>query len=247
MKPIILIPTSNVVSEALKTVTGDTEILYSDRRSAATVIEAGGLPVFMPTFDTPDKTVLEQYLAMAGGVFVPGEDTSTDPQCFGETNTHTPGRIDAERDRSDIALIKLAYERKLPILGICKGMQIINVALGGTLYQDITQQHQSAIDHDVRGSRTSFTHQALLTSGSILGKVYKDGIIRLNGGHQQAVKQLSDKLVGVAVSEDGIIEAFEAIDYPFLLGTQFHLELQSSDQTALAVFEAFITAAKTKA
>lgn len=244
MKPIILIPTSNVVSDALEAVTGDTEILYSDQRSAAAIIKAGGLPVFIPTLDTPDKATLEQYLDMADGIFLPGEDTSTDPECFGEANTHTSGRVDSERDRSDVELVKAAYARKLPMLGICKGMQIINVALGGTLYQDVTQQHPSSIDHDVRGGRTSFTHQASLASGSRLGKIYKDGIIRLNGGHQQAVKQLSEKLTGVAVSDDGIIEAFEAIDYPFLLGTQFHLELQVPDTTAAAVFAAFITAAK---
>jgi putative glutamine amidotransferase len=145
------------------------------------------------------------------------------------------------RDRIDILLIKKAYEKKIPILGICKGAQIINVALGGTLYQNIVRDKKDAFDHNIRkGSRADFTHNATLEKNSLLYKIFKRKTIKVNGGHQQAVKTLPSSLISIAKAEDNIIEAFEGKNNPFLLGIQFHAELQSFDSKYFKIFSEFI-------
>jgi len=243
-KPIILITTSNVNSSALEPVIGDRDIMYSDKASAQAVINAGGLPIYVPTVTTESFSDLEAYVAMADGIFITGADTNTNPLYYGERPTHFKGRIDDERDRVDIELIKMAYERKIPLLGVCKGMQVMAVALGGTLYQDTLLQHPGAFNHDVsKTSRSNFTHVASLTEGSRLRTIFGKETHLLNGGHQQAVKTLPGSLQPVAVADDGVVEAYEGVDYPFLLGVQFHPELRSFDKPFAHIFDEFVAAA----
>lgn len=240
-KPKILISTSNANSPDLSNITGDTEIIYSDKATSDAVVKAGGLPFYIPSISNIGKTELESYLANAVGVLLTGADTNTNPLYYGESPTHLKGRIDDERDQIDIELTKMAYQRKLPILGICKGMQIINVALGGTLYQNITSQCPSCFDHDIKKTnRSNFTHKAKLANGSILKRIFNKDVVYINGGHQQGVKDLSKKLKAVAVAEDRIIEAYEGISYPFLLGVQFHAELRLFDPPFSEIFKVFI-------
>lgn len=240
-RPKILISASNVNSPDLSNITGDTEIIYFDKATADAVVKAGGLPFYIPSVSSVGKEELELYIVNADGVLLTGGDTNTNPLYYGESPTHLKGRIDDERDQIDIELIKIAYQRKLPILGICKGMQITNVALGGTLYQNISSQCSNCFDHDIKKTnRSNFTHKAKLTSGSILKRIFNKDVIYINGGHQQAVKDLSKKLKAVAVAEDRIIEAYEGISHPFLLGIQFHAELRLFDPPFFEIFKMFI-------
>jgi putative glutamine amidotransferase len=244
-KPRILITTSNVNSASLEPITGDTEILYTDKAAAAAVIQAGGLPVYLPSLTLLDTNDLQAYLADADGVLITGADTNTNPLYYGEKPTHLEGRIDDERDQIDIALIKLAYQAKVPLLGICKGMQIINVALGGTLYQKVTAQLPGSFDHDIKKtSRSNLTHTASLTEGSMLQQIFRGTELSANGGHQQAVKTLPASLTAVATASDSVVEAYEGIGYPFLLGIQFHAELRQFDEPFKAIFTRFIAAAR---
>lgn len=243
-RPRILITASNVSSSALEGIVGDTDILYSDRATAAAVITAGGLPLYMPAMEALKPGDFDMYLSMVDGVLLTGADTNTNPVYYGEQPTHLAGRIDDERDRIDIALVQRAYQKRIPLLGICKGMQVLAVGLGGTLYQNVLVQHPGAFDHDVRKtSRANITHKATLTKGSVLADIFKAATMPLNGGHQQAVKALPDALRPIAIADDGIVEAFDALDYPFLLGIQFHAELRLSDAPFAEIFKRLVAAA----
>lgn len=243
-KPRILITNSNINSSALADLTGDTEIIYSDKASAEAVIQAGGLPFYMPALSTISEADIVAYLTLADGVLLTGADTNTNPLHYNEPPTHLKGRIDDERDRVEISLVKLAHDKKLPLFGICKGMQVMNVALGGTLYQDISAQHSAAINHDIKKTnRANLTHANQVAKESLLGQIFGKTTINTNAGHQQAVKQLAPGLVATATSEDDIIEAYEDPAYPFLIGVQFHPELRTFDPHFFALFEQFINAA----
>ena len=244
-KPIILITTSNVNSSSLESVTGDTDILYTDRATAKAVLQAGGIPIYMPAIEDTSEEALERYLSLADGVLITGADTNTNPLYYGEKPDHMKGRIDDERDRVDIAVIQSAYKKDLPTLGICKGMQLVNVALGGSLYQNISSQCNECFDHDIKKtSRANFTHKGTVEKDSLMMRIFKKPSINLNGGHEQAVKQLSSTLKATVTADDGIIEAYEGKNRKFLLGIQFHAELRVFDKPYLEIFKQFIDSCK---
>jgi putative glutamine amidotransferase len=247
-KPVILISASNVNSSALEPITGDTDIIYSDRASALTVIQAGGIPIYLPSVAALGENDIAAYLELADGLLITGADTNTNPIYYGEMATQLKGRIDDERDRVDIMLIQQAYEKKMPIIGICKGMQLINVALGGSLYQNIAVQRPDCLDHNIRKThRSNLSHRVQVEKESIFYDIFKGEECSLNGGHEQGVKSLSEKLTAVATASDGIVEAFEGAEHPFLLGLQFHPELRQFDAPFRGIFERFIVAAKERA
>ncbi|HTE22252.1 MAG TPA: gamma-glutamyl-gamma-aminobutyrate hydrolase family protein [Candidatus Limnocylindria bacterium] len=245
-KPKILISMSNVTSPSLEEIVGDVEILYSDRAAATAIIKAGGLPIYMPSLIDLSEDDLSRYINIADGVLIAGEDVGTNPAYYGEDVLDKAARLDDERDQTDIRLVKLAYQKKIPMLGLCKGMQIINVALGGTLYQDIASQYPGAINHDAKNSRTKFTHRATLKEESVLKSIFGGDKLRVNGGHRQGVKELSKQLTAVATASDGIVEAFEGSNYPFLLGVQFHPEIRLFDPQFMEIFNRFVSFAKSK-
>jgi putative glutamine amidotransferase len=235
-----------VCDAALSPITGDTEIVYSDKATAVAIVKAGGLPMYLPAISAVSDSDLQLYLDAADAILVTGADTNMNPIYYGETplRQKKETRIDDERDRIDLQLVRKAYEKTMPMIGICKGMQVINVALGGTLYQDVTMQHESSFSHDIsKTNRANLTHLATMAEDSSLQDIFGMGEVHLNGGHQQAVKVLSDKLKPGAIAEDGIVEIYEGKDYPFLVGTQFHPELRSFDTMFFKLFERFIAAA----
>lgn len=238
--------TSNVQSGSLGSITGDTEIVYSDKATAEVIVKAGGLPLYLPSIASLSKEDLAAYVAMADGLLVTGADSNMNPIYYNEApvRVEKKTRIDDERDRTDLALIPLAYEKSLPMLGICKGMQVINVALGGTLYQDVGSQHLGSSNHDIsKTNRANFTHLATMVEGSSLQDIFGSGDVHLNGGHQQAIKDLAPVLKPAAVAKDGIVEIYEGKDYAFLVGTQFHPELRAFDPVFFKIFERFLAAA----
>lgn len=244
-RPYILITTSNVANQDLAPIVGDTEIIYSDRASAIAVLHAGGLPLYMPAlYDASDATLIDQYLDLVSGVFVTGADTHTDPKFYGEDITDLKGRIDSERDSVDIPLIQRAHSRGMPIIGICKGMQLINVALGGSLYQNVFTQHShpKSFNHSIKNKRREITHSITLPKDSLLRDLAISEFTGVNGGHEQGVKVLASSLDPAALSDDEIVEAFQSKPgFPFVFGTQFHCELMTSDPNFSAIIENFIS------
>lgn len=183
---------------------------------------AGGIPVQLPAIQ--NTTDFEYIFRHIDGLLIPG-GCDIAPYFFGEQPDKNLGHIDAVVDRHEIELIRLAYDAGIPILGICRGHQVINVAFGGSLYQDIPSALPDAIGHDQSGcKREEFYHKIEILPSSTLHQIFGKDSVYVNSFHHQAVKQLGEGLRTVATAPDGIIEAFESTGDRFVLGVQFHPE-----------------------
>lgn len=197
---------------------------------------AGGFPVMLSY--TTDEAKLREYADFCDGfLFAGGVDL--DPAFYGETIQFDSVEVDAERDAFEAAAFKVFYPTNKPMLGICRGIQAINVFLGGSLYQHIPGHHQSPIPEVER-------HQPLhVLSGSLLEQLCGKSEIFVNSFHHQNVKALAPTLVADALSDEGYVEALHSTVHPFLFAVQFHPEIYSTqpdDDHSRAIFSAFINA-----
>lgn len=177
-----------------------------------------------------------------GVLFAGGEDV--DPAFYGEEKKYDSVDINYARDQFEMKLLEHALHRRLPILGICRGAQVINVGFGGTLYQDLAQDAAPEFEHrqtDTGKSRNDTTHTVTVTEpGSLLAGAVS-GSCRVNSLHHQAIKRLGHGLKVTAHSEDGLVEAVEAAnDYPFLLAVQWHPEEITDRPEQQRIFKEFI-------
>ena len=185
------------------------------------VEKAGGLPlIFAP--GTPDDA--PQLLDHVRGLLLTG-GSDVDPALYGEARQPTLKRVIPERDAFEIALCHEALRRDLPVLAICRGQQVLNVALGGTLHQDIASQVPAAIEHVGKGARWDTTHDVELLPGTRLRSILGNQTLAVNSFHHQAVKQVAEGLVVSARSPvDGVIEGLESRCHGFCLAVQWHPE-----------------------
>ena len=169
------------------------------------------------------------------------------PRFFGEEPIVGIGEMDYERDLIEIELTRQAERLDMPILGICHGIQVISVAFGGTLYQDIYSQMPGCLDHNQKAIKETNTHTVRVVRGSGLFKILGSETVWVNSNHHQAVKDLPPGFVASATASDGIIEAIEKPDYPFLLGIQWHAEgTWMHDEASRRIFSALVEAARQK-
>jgi putative glutamine amidotransferase len=160
---------------------------------------------------------------IAGLVLTGGEDL--DPHRFGQDPHPRTGEPHALRDAYEIALARTAYERRVPTLAICRGAQVMNVALGGTLVQDIPSQHPSGIDHDQSGRRNDRVHDVEISRPSRLADIVSSTRIFVNSSHHQSVDGVGEGLRVVARASDGIIEGLESTDPAWwMVAVQWHPE-----------------------
>jgi len=207
------------------------------------VFDAGGIPVIIPIIR--DEKDFDAYLDKLDGlIFSGGIDIS--PLNYDENPLKEINRMSSVRDKYEFGLFKKAYERKLPILGICRGCQLMNVSLGGKLYQDINTQVPEAFGHSPKSMPSDEIFHAInIKEDSKFYNFFEKERIFVNSYHHQAIKKLGDNLKVAALSDDGIIEAIEATDDRFMIGVQFHPEgLQRRHTEFLKIFEALIEAAK---
>jgi len=160
----------------------------------------------------------------------------------------TCGRLDPARDRVELQLARWAIAEGKPLFGLCRGLQIVNVALGGTLYQDIAAQRRDAIKHDYFPTagfpRDHLAHRVTVASGSRLDALVGSAPLEVNSMHHQAVKDLARGLVSTAVAPDGLVEGLEAPGSQFLLGVQWHPEsLTDRDPRMHRLLTGFVEAA----
>lgn len=205
--------------------------------------EAGGIPMVLPLL--PDRAAWRQVVAHVHGLLVTGSGSDLAPEFYGERQRHKFARMSRERATMELGIAKVAYRADVPMLGICGGMQSLNVALGGTLYQDIATQLKSPIDHLPSYSATKTSHSVQIAPGSLLRRIAGKARMEVNSSHHQSVKKVAPNLVLTAVAPDGVIEAIEAPDRAFILGVQWHPEfLYNQDPIQHRLFTALIRAAR---
>lgn len=206
------------------------------------VDRAGGAPILIPPGLSSDK--LHRVYETLQGLLLPG-GVDVDPALYGQSAHGSLSRLDKDRDQMEIALARWAFEDGMPILGICRGIQVLNVALGGTLYQDIPTQVNSAIDHRrVDRKRDWLAHPVAVAEGARLAQVLGCTTLEVNSLHHQAVENLATTLRAVAWAPDGLIEGVERQDGAFCIAVQWHPEEFPAPSPHQALFKALVEAAR---
>ncbi len=207
--------------------------IHEDYISA--ISSAGGCPILLfPHNEIPSF--------LDGIVFSGGGDI--DPLLFGEEPLFQSGEISPVRDAFELSLCKQAMARDIPLLGICRGMQIINIALGGTIFQDISVQTNSKLKHSQQAPRDYATHSIFIEENSLLSALWEKETASVNSFHHQAVAFLGENLQASAKSRDGLTEALEHKEKPFVLGVQWHPEAMMHTTEQKKLFAAFLKAAE---
>jgi putative glutamine amidotransferase len=247
-RPIIGIPTQTL--QSLGGVSADIPPSWvMSQRYIQTLVQAGAIPWMIPLVDT---ATLRGVFDAVDGLFLPG-GADIDPASYGRGPHPLCDRTDPERDRVELAMARWAIAEGKPVLGVCRGMQLINVAAGGTLYQDLAEQMPGAIKHDYfpfmgRGfARDFFAHSVQVAPGTRLARLVGAGALKVNSMHHQGVKTLGRGLRPTAVSPDGLVEAVELDGDAYALAVQWHPEaLTDADDRSRALFEDFVEAARGK-
>ena len=202
------------------------------------VLAGGGIPIILPSEPTAG---IPSYLKALHGILLSG-GVDIEPYFFGAEPSPFLGEITPERDWFEISLVRNALPLKIPILGICRGAQVLNVAFGGTLCQHIQTKGRHSIKHSQSAPRWHCTHSITIQDGTKLGEMIGAGPHRVNSFHHQSIQHVAEGFHVVAKSKDGVIEAIEGrIDHPFLIGVQWHPECMiENDEGALALFRKFV-------
>ncbi len=209
------------------------------------VRDAGGLPVLLPSLGAEPELAAEEYLDRVGGLLLTGGE-DVHPSFYGEAARPELEEVDEVRDRFEIALARAAHRRGIPTLSICRGVQVANVALGGSLVQDIPSQTGSAVRHRPGSGEPMPTHEVEVVAGTRLRHVLGVDRARVNSHHHQSAGRVAPGLRVAARSSDGVIEALEDPRHPYFLGVQWHPEKAAEDPLSRAVFRAFLDACRRK-
>ncbi len=209
------------------------------------VIRAGATPLVAPpseNYDSSDAAAAE--LLRAGSALVLSGGPDLDPDLFGQAPNPRLGQINPIRDRLELALAREALRRGVPVLGICRGAQVLNVAAGGGLVQDIASAVPGAHLHDVRAPRDYPTHWVSIEEGTLLHRIVGESRLRVNSFHHQACAPVAPGFVQSASADDGVVEAIERAEGGFALGVQWHPEcMYHKCGSSLRLFEALVEAA----
>jgi len=206
------------------------------------VTRAGGLPLMLPLTDREDQ--LKRMLELCDGfLFTGGHDVS--PDVYGEETLPVCGELCPDRDRMEKPLLLEALARDKSILGICRGLQFLNAALGGTLYQDLPTQKPSACNHHMDAPYDRPEHPVLLTEESPLRALLDSGTVGVNSCHHQAVKELAPGICVMAEAPDGVVEAVWMPRKRFVWAVQWHPEFSYyTDANSRKIFDAFVESMK---
>ena len=204
----------------------------------AAVRRAGGLPLLLP--HEPD--LAEAYLDAIDALIMTGGGFDIDPALFGAETRHPSVTTKDRRTAFELAAAKGALARDMPVLGICGGQQLLNVALGGTLIQDIADEVPDALPHRQPNPRDEPSHRVRIVAGTLLRRITEADGFAVNSAHHQSVKELGPGLVVDAVAEDGVIEGIEDGRRHFCLGVQWHPEFELNDGDR-RIFRALVEAA----
>lgn len=218
----------------------DKKITYIRDGYCEGVGKAGGIGMLIPV--TQDTAELDELFVRCQGLLISG-GPDIDAALYGEKNLPFNEDISPYRDFLEMYLIKKAIEQNKPLFGICRGIQIMNAAMGGTLYQDIHSQinGRELIKHSQTAPKWYPTHTVIIEEGSKIHGIFGKNSIGVNSFHHQAVKDVAPGFTVSSRSEDGIIESIEYNDHIFAVGVQWHPELMwSKDYSFLGLFEEFV-------
>jgi len=205
------------------------------------VIRAGGLPMIVPVGLEED---VEQLVEMLDGLLLSGGN-DINPMLFNEEPHMHLGEVTPSRDSIELELARQMLETGKPILGICRGLQVLNVVVGGTVYQDLYKQNEGPIlQHKQKAPNTHASHYVQVEKGSLLESIAGSERIQVNSYHHQSLKKVPSVFKVTGVASDGIVEAIESTNQKFVLGVQWHPEALSAagDAVSLRLFDRFINA-----
>ena len=213
------------------------------------IVQAGGVPFLIP-LDLPEPSLRHLYDITNGILLAGGGDI--DPAIFHGAGHATIRDVEPNRDQAEIAITRWSVAEGRPLLGICRGIQVIAVAAGGTLIEDIPSEAPDAVPHkrpkgaEREAGETGIVHPVRLTMSSRLANIVGAESVSVNTIHHQAVRTVPPPFDVVGRSPDGLVEAIEHRDHRFVIGVQWHPEqLVGSDESALRIFGAFVEAAAT--
>lgn len=245
-RPIIGIPTQNL--QSLGGISADIPASWvMSHRYILTLTAVGAIPWMIPLVGDDEDTLRGIYDQL-DGVFLPG-GADIDPGSYGADRHPRCDRSDTDRDRVELTLVNWAMVDHKPVLGVCRGIQIMNLAAGGTLYQDIADEVLGAIKHDYfpfggKFPRDFLAHDVRIEPDSQLYAIHGARTVRVNSMHHQGIRTLGGGLIATAHAPDGLIEGAEAADGAYFVGVQWHPEaLTEGDSASRRLFAGFIEAA----
>ncbi|MFO8055936.1 MAG: gamma-glutamyl-gamma-aminobutyrate hydrolase family protein [bacterium] len=234
----------------LKTRTRDEQYVLLWDSYLKAVLDHAAVPVILPV--TSDKKRIKVMLERVDGLVLAGGNFDVPPAFYGEEQKPWLETVKPARSRFELYILQAAMRRDVPVLGICGGEQIINVAFGGTLYQDILKERPASNEHEHGERKTGTAHQVEVEAGTLLHRITSGGrkksfTFGVNSTHHQAVKEVGKGLCAGAHATDGIIEAVESERHSFVLGVQWHPELlYSARPDQAAIFKSLIRAARSR-
>ncbi|AYU54181.1 gamma-glutamyl-gamma-aminobutyrate hydrolase family protein [Staphylococcus debuckii] len=214
---------------------------YVNQDYIEAVVKQGGIPFVLPITD--DSDIIEKQIDMLDGLILSGgHDVS--PALYHEDPLEKLGETLIERDQFDFQLIKAAIKKNIPILGICRGAQILNVYFGGTLYQDTSYRELNTIRHWQSYNPTEKTHQITIQSDTRLEKIFNETSLYVNSFHHQLIHELASNFKVNAYTNDRSIEGFESKGHQYIVGIQWHPEMLWRESSMDVLFKDFINQAE---
>jgi putative glutamine amidotransferase len=205
------------------------------------ILQAGGLPFLIPSMLHQDD-FLDLYSRVAGILFTGGGDVSLE---YFNGSTHPRiGEVDQARDSTELSLMRIAIDDGKPVLGICRGAQVMNVALGGTLYTHIHDQLKDALDHDYPGDlRRILVHPVNVDEDTRSAEIFGETLLNVNSLHHQGLKDIAPGLRATGYAPDGLVEVVEMPDHPYAVSVQWHPEWLTDQIPMQRLFKSFVDAA----
>jgi putative glutamine amidotransferase len=239
-RPIIGVPT-----QTLEEIPGELPRCWvMSQQYVRVLVQAGAVPWIIPLLQGDTATLRAVYDRL-DGIFLPG-GVDLHPSTYREAPSPLCGRTDPDRDEIELTLTRWAMEDKKPVLAVCRGVQVVNVAAGGTVHQDLAAELPGSIKHDYFPSQGAYSrdllvHDVRIAEGTKLGRLLETSTIRVNSMHHQGIKRVAESLRPNAFAPDGLIEGLESPNGHFLLGVQWHPEsLVERDPTMRRLFAAFV-------